>query len=50
MKYKMPQKTLYAVDELRDCSGACQVYADSSLKKIVKSRSGEHRPSDSKWD
>lgn len=33
----------YTVSELRDCSGACHIYADSSLSRIKKSRSGKHR-------
>ncbi len=47
-KYEVPQKTLYAFDGLRDCTGACPIYEDNSLKKVLKSRSGEHRTSDSR--
>ena len=30
----------YTVDELKNCSGACHVYSDVTLKSIVKPRSG----------
>jgi len=36
--------TRYTVDELRDCTGACHVYTDSSLTTVKKFRPGpEHR-------
>jgi len=39
--------TKYMVAELRDCSGACHVYTDSSLTTISNSRPGpEHRVND----
>jgi len=34
----------YTVGELKDCSGSCHTYADATLTRITKSRSGEHRP------
>ncbi|HHJ13766.1 MAG TPA: hypothetical protein ENJ79_05220 [Gammaproteobacteria bacterium] len=40
----------YSVSELRDCSGACHEYTDSSLSTIRKRRSGEHRVSDGSFD
>jgi hypothetical protein len=39
----------YTVSELRDCTGACHTYTDSSLTQIEKSRSGEHRASKNGW-
>jgi hypothetical protein len=36
----------YSISELRDCSGACHVYTDSSLTTIKEIRNGEHRVSD----
>ena len=37
----------YTVSELRNCSGACHTYTDSTLTKILKSRAGpEHRITD----
>jgi hypothetical protein len=42
---------LYSVAELKDCSGACHVYRDSSLTTIVTRRSGpEHRVTDEDFD
>ena len=42
-KYENPD-FFYTVSELRDCTGACHVYTDSSLTTIKKSRPGpEHR-------
>jgi hypothetical protein len=42
-KYENPDFT-YSVNELRDCTGACHVYTDSSLTTIKESRPGpEHR-------
>ena len=41
----------YTVSELRNCSGACHVYTDSTLTKILKNRAGpEHRITDTKFD
>jgi hypothetical protein len=36
----------YTVSELRDCSGSCHMYRDATFSVIVKSRSGQHRPTD----
>jgi len=44
-KHENPD-TPYNVSELRDCSGACHVYTDSSLSTISKTRNSEHRVSD----
>ncbi|MBW2294018.1 MAG: cytochrome c3 family protein [Deltaproteobacteria bacterium] len=35
----------YSVSELRDCSGSCHIYTDSSLTKIKDRRDRKHRPS-----
>jgi len=43
-------KILYTVSELRDCSGACHQYTDSSLTTIKKIRNGEHRVNDGDFD
>jgi hypothetical protein len=39
----------YTVSELRDCSGACHVYTDSSLTTIKETRQREHQVSDSEF-
>jgi hypothetical protein len=36
----------YTVAELRNCSGSCHVYTDSTLSSIKQSRTGEHRSTD----
>ena len=41
-KVASPQ-VLYTVSELRDCSGACHQYTDSTFTKISKTRTGQHR-------
>jgi hypothetical protein len=39
-------ETFYTVSELRNCSGSCHTYRDTSLTTITRTRSGEHRVSD----
>ena len=39
----------YTVSELRDCTGSCHMYTNSSFTNIKKSRSGEHRVSDDEF-
>jgi hypothetical protein len=39
-------ETRYSVSELRDCTGACHLYTDTSLSTIEKRRTGEHRVRD----
>lgn len=48
-KYDRPSSTSYGVNELRDCTGSCHLYSDSSLTTIEERRNGEHRPSESRW-
>ena len=48
-KYENPDHR-YSVGELRDCTGACHVYTNSSLTTIKKHRSGHHRVTDRGWD
>jgi hypothetical protein len=48
-KYEQPTKVTYTVQELRDCTGACHVYTDSSLTTINKRRSNEHSPNRGGW-
>ncbi|HEX9184736.1 MAG TPA: hypothetical protein VF876_15875, partial [Burkholderiales bacterium] len=37
---------LYTVAELKDCSGSCHTYTNSTFTTILKSRSGRHRSTD----
>jgi len=41
-KYENPD-TPYSVSELRDCTGACHVYTNSTMTTIKERRTGEHR-------
>ena len=38
-------KVLYTVSELRDCTGACHMYTDSTFTTVKERRSGKHRTS-----
>ena len=40
----------YTVSELRNCSGACHVYTNSSLTTIKELRNSNHRSTDGGWD
>jgi predicted CxxxxCH...CXXCH cytochrome family protein len=43
-KWETPTTMYYTIDELRDCTGACHMYTDSSQTTIEKNRPGpEHR-------
>lgn len=48
-KHENPDRD-YTVSELRDCSGSCHVYTNSSLEVIKKRRNREHRVSDGDFD
>ena len=37
----------YTVAELKNCSGSCHMYADATMTRITKSRTGEHQPTGS---
>lgn len=45
LKYEQPE-TRYRVDELRDCTGSCHVYRDSTETVRTKTRNGRHHVSD----
>jgi len=44
-KYTTPTTAYYSVSDLRDCTGACHLYTNSSMTTIKENRSGKHRPS-----
>jgi hypothetical protein len=48
-KFTRPMTVYYTVNELRDCTGACHVYADSTQRTIVTHRFGEHRANRGGW-
>jgi hypothetical protein len=47
-KYENPD-VHYTAGELRDCTGACHIFTDSTLTTIKKRRSGEHRVNRGGW-
>jgi len=49
VKFERPVKVYYTVAELRDCSGACHVYADNTQRTILTRRSGVHRAIGGGW-
>jgi hypothetical protein len=48
-KHENPDAT-YSVSELRDCSGSCHIYTDSTLTTIKDTRNREHSISDRGFD
>jgi hypothetical protein len=48
-KLQRPMTVYYTLGELRDCTGSCHVYADSSMRSIVTRRFGEHRANRGGW-
>ncbi len=49
-KYESPTTVRYTVSELRDCTGACHIYTDSSMTTIKTRRNSNHRVTDSGFD
>ena len=41
-KWESPTTVFYSVSELRDCTGACHIYTDSSMTTIKERRTGHH--------
>ncbi|MET0014744.1 MAG: hypothetical protein ABW088_13925, partial [Sedimenticola sp.] len=46
---KVKDRSTYTVSELRDCTGSCHVYRDSSMTTIEEHQSGEHRVGSGEW-
>jgi hypothetical protein len=49
LKFQKPVPVYYTVAELRDCTGACHVYADSTLRTVITRRTGAHRANRGGW-
>lgn len=49
VKFERPVKVYYTVSELRDCSGSCHTYADSTQRTIVTRNFGVHRALGGGW-
>jgi hypothetical protein len=48
-KFERPVKVYYTIAELRDCTGACHIFADNTQKTIVTRRSGVHQAIGAGW-
>jgi hypothetical protein len=49
VKFVRPVKIYYTVSELRDCTGACHTYADSTMRTIVTRNFSRHRAFGGGW-
>ena len=49
VKFERPAKVYYTVSELRDCSGSCHTYADSTQRTIVTRNFSAHRALGGGW-
>jgi len=48
-KFTRPVQVYYTVMELRDCTGACHIYTDSTQRTILTRRTGVHRAFGGGW-
>jgi hypothetical protein len=48
-KFEKPVKVYYTIAELRDCTGACHIYADNTQRTILTRQSGLHRSIGGGW-
>jgi Cytochrome c7 and related cytochrome c len=49
VKFERPVKVYYTVAELRDCTGSCHTYADSTQRTIVTRNFSRHRAFGGGW-
>jgi hypothetical protein len=49
LKFPRPVSVYYTVMELRDCTGACHIYSDSTQRTILTRRTGVHRAFGGGW-
>jgi hypothetical protein len=49
VKFMRPVKVYYTVSELRDCTGNCHTYADSTMRTIVSRNFSRHRAFGGGW-
>jgi hypothetical protein len=49
VKFTRPAKVYYTVSELRDCTGSCHTYADSTMRTIVTRSFSRHRALGGGW-
>jgi hypothetical protein len=49
VKFERPVRMYYTVAELRDCTGSCHVYADSTMRTVVQRNFSQHRTLGGGW-
>jgi hypothetical protein len=49
LKFERPVKVYYTIAELRDCKGACHVFADNTQRVILTRRFGLHQAMGGGW-
>ena len=49
LKFERPIKVYYTVSELRDCTGNCHTYADSTMRTVVQRNFARHRAIGGGW-
>jgi hypothetical protein len=49
LKFERPVKVYYTIAELRDCTGACHIFADNTQRAILTRRSGVHQATGGGW-
>jgi hypothetical protein len=49
VKFTRPVKVYYSVSELRDCTGSCHTYADSTMRTVVTRNFSRHRAIGGGW-
>jgi hypothetical protein len=49
VKFERPAKVYYTVSELRDCTGSCHTYTDSTMRTIVTRSFSRHRAIGGGW-
>jgi hypothetical protein len=49
VKYERPIRMYYTLPELRDCTGSCHTYADSTMRTVVQRNVARHRPAGGGW-
>jgi hypothetical protein len=48
-KFERPVQVYYTIAELRDCTGACHIFADNTQRNILRRQSGVHRSAGGGW-
>lgn len=49
VKFERPVRMYYTVSELRDCTGSCHTYTDSTMRTVVQRNFSRHRAVGGAW-